>query len=97
MTAAAYNEGDWRERAACRGSDPNLFFPERGDHAGLAAAKAVCNGKPGAPDPCPVRDDCLAWALSLPVLADVGVMGGMSWKQRKRLRESSRAPLRAVL
>lgn len=46
---------EWHRRAACRGADPDLFFPERGDR-GFATALAYCAG-------CAVRTECLdsAW------------------------------------
>jgi hypothetical protein len=53
----------WRQRAACRNEDPDLFFPVTDDGPGyerqVAAAKAVCRG-------CPVRDRCLDEALTHP-------------------------------
>ena len=57
--------GGWRERAACRSVDPELFFPaaEAGPvyAAQVAAAKRVCAG-------CPVRAACLAEALAADAL-----------------------------
>ena len=32
----------WRHDAACRGMDPALFHPDRGDQATVRAAKEVC-------------------------------------------------------
>lgn len=43
--------------AACAGADPGLFFPEPGDLATEAAAKAICAG-------CPVRGACYAAAVA---------------------------------
>ncbi len=44
----------WMEEAACRGVDPELFFPDRdGSTARIAQAKAICAG-------CPVLSDCRA-------------------------------------
>jgi hypothetical protein len=43
--------------AACRSSDPALFFPEPGDQAAEAAAVAICAG-------CPVRAACYAGAAA---------------------------------
>ena len=45
----------WRELAACRGTDLNLFFPERGESAG--PARRVCAA-------CPVREPCLDYAIT---------------------------------
>lgn len=64
----------WRERAACRGCDPEMFFPERGANT-VAQTKAVCAG-------CEVRDECLAENLG----ERVGVWGGLSERERRILR-----------
>jgi WhiB family redox-sensing transcriptional regulator len=71
---------DFRERAACRDVDPELFFPV--GHSGpaqrqIAAAKAVCRR-------CPVIDDCLAWALD--ARHEEGVWGGQDMAERNALR-----------
>lgn len=70
----------WRDRAACRGMDPELFFPagESGPmhDAQVAAAKAVCAG-------CPVRAVCLAEALAR---IPYGIAGGLTEQERRRLR-----------
>ena len=68
----------WYERAACRGLDVALFFPEVG-HAGVrrvAAAKQVC-------ERCSVSGECLAAALALG--QQHGVWGGMTPRERQRL------------
>lgn len=65
----------WVSRAACRGMDTALFFPAQG--RGVAGVVvAVCEG-------CPVRSECLEHALEH---EHFGVWGGMSGKQRSRLR-----------
>lgn len=48
----------WRDRAACRDEDPELFFPIGSTGPALRQieeAKAVCRR-------CPVVDDCLRYA-----------------------------------
>lgn len=70
----------WAVRGACRDSDPELFFPvtETGAAAGqLARAKAVCAG-------CPVRDQCLQFALDSGQA--FGVWGGTTGEERRLLR-----------
>ena len=69
----------WMVRAACRGLDPDLFFPVRGED--LRAAKAVCAT-------CDVRDECLDYALR--THETCGVWGGTSERQRRRLRHRQR-------
>jgi WhiB family redox-sensing transcriptional regulator len=68
---------DWREVAACRYAEPDLFFPGPAD--GLPAdeaerAKAVCAG-------CPVRRECLQFALA--TRQAYGVWGGMTEQERR--------------
>lgn len=71
---------DWREHAACRTEDPDLFFPI--GTTGPAAlqteqAKAVCRT-------CPVREQCLRWALDTG--QSIGVWGGTSELERRALK-----------
>ena len=83
---------NWRVQAACRGIDPELFFPDSSTEslsespngetgeprvaAQTAAAKAVCRG-------CPVRQRCLAEALAR---IPYGVAGGLTAGERRRAR-----------
>lgn len=68
---------DWHDRANCRGIDLNLFFTERGE--ATAPAKQVCAG-------CTVRAECLDHALSVP--ERFGVWGGLSERERRRIRRT---------
>ncbi|MBV9314682.1 MAG: WhiB family transcriptional regulator [Pseudonocardia sp.] len=71
---------DWRDGAACVTKDPELFFSvgTRGPALlQLAEAKAVCRG-------CPVRADCLTWALDTG--QDDGAWGGLSEDERRALK-----------
>lgn len=65
---------DWRTRANCRGSDPEIFFPGKNDSETMEIAKSVCRG-------CPVTEECLAFCLSVP--EGGGVWGGTSERQRR--------------
>jgi WhiB family redox-sensing transcriptional regulator len=70
---------DWRHDAACRDKDPELFFPVGTSGPAIlqtARAKAVCWG-------CPVRSQCLTWALNSG--QDAGVWGGKSEDERREL------------
>jgi WhiB family redox-sensing transcriptional regulator len=64
----------WQVRANCRGLDPDLFFPERGEDA--RSAKAVCAG-------CTVRAQCLSEAIED---ERHGIWGGTSERERRRIR-----------
>lgn len=72
----------WRKDAACRGLDPELFYPVDGAArvaAQTAGAKQVCAG-------CPVRQVCLADVMASedPGLR-WGVCGGLSDLERAAL------------
>ena len=68
-------ETRWQDYANCFGVDPAVFFPESG--GSTREAKEVCRG-------CVVREDCLEFALAH--AEKFGVWGGMSERQRRRLR-----------
>jgi WhiB family transcriptional regulator, redox-sensing transcriptional regulator len=70
---------DWWHSSACADADPDLFFPaveNRSTRAQIATAKAFCTG-------CPVREECLRWALSRGKTA--GIWGGLSENERTAL------------
>lgn len=64
----------WLLRAACRGTDPALFFP--GPEDTPAPALAICAR-------CPVRQDCLEHAIA--TRERFGIWGGTTERQRRRL------------
>jgi hypothetical protein len=75
LPAPARFAARWRELAACRGTDLNLFFPGRGESAG--AARQVCAA-------CPVRQPCLDYAITNRIVH--GVWGGLTERERRALR-----------
>lgn len=77
----------WMARAGCRGVDPELFFPERGEPG--SKAKAVCWTL------CPVRAECLAYALDNG--EKFGVWGGASERERRRMRRQRPLAVRICL
>lgn len=62
----------WAHQAQCK-DDPNALFV-RG--AAQHSAKRICQG-------CPVKAECLAEALDSEI--DIGVWGGMTERERRRL------------
>ena len=71
---------DWRDRAACRTEDPELFFPIGNTGPALVQieeAKAVCRR-------CPVQSPCLSFALETG--QDAGVWGALSEDERRALK-----------
>jgi WhiB family redox-sensing transcriptional regulator len=74
---------DWRDDAACLHADPDLFFPVGTAGAALDQvdeAKRICRA-------CPVRKQCLAWALDLG--ATSGVWGGSTEDERLAVRTAA--------
>lgn len=64
----------WRQRAACRGVDPDIFYPVTDEDA--EQAKAICRG-------CSVREACLEWAIE--TREKDGVWGGATERERRRI------------
>jgi WhiB family redox-sensing transcriptional regulator len=71
----------WVEDAICPQTDPEMFFPSRGGPT--KDAKRVCGM-------CPVRAQCLEWALEDPDLD--GIWGGTSYRERQALRKTRNKP-----
>ncbi len=72
---------EWRELAACRNSDPELFFPvgTTGPALGhIDSAVTICKQ-------CPVIDECLLYALE--TNQEFGVWGSYPEDDRRRLRK----------
>ncbi len=73
----------WRDEAACRGLDTDVFFPLTDEEA--EEAKAICAS-------CSVREECLEFALL--TRQDDGVWGGLTEAERRRLRRRRREQAR---
>jgi WhiB family transcriptional regulator, redox-sensing transcriptional regulator len=81
-TAAEASSASWQSRAACLDCDPDLFFPIAPSGPALRQieqAKAVCAR-------CPVRRECLQYALATRQVH--GVWGGTSEEERQQLRRT---------
>jgi len=74
----------WRLEALCAETDPEAFFPEKG--GSTREAKRVCTG-------CDVRAECLEYALTND--ERFGIWGGLSERERRRLRLARRTSLSA--
>ena len=64
----------WRRYAACRGADPDIFYPTSEEE--VEEAKAVCRQ-------CPVLGPCLEYALAN--RERDGIWGGATEKERRRM------------
>ena len=69
----------WPDRAACRDQDTELWFPVSPTAVPDPHARATCAG-------CPVRLDCLEFALANPKLAACGMWGGLTEDERQAER-----------
>jgi WhiB family transcriptional regulator, redox-sensing transcriptional regulator len=77
-----WDVGDWRDDAACRDTDPDLFFPVGTTGPAIEqieSAKAVC-------DACAAQAACLEFALT--TNQESGIWGGTSEEERRKLRRA---------
>ncbi len=81
---APVGDASWRLEALCAETDPEAFFPEKG--GSTRDAKRVCTG-------CTVRAECLEFALAND--ERFGIWGGLSERERRRLRMQQRMHLSA--
>lgn len=80
LTPGIYDDGPlaWQRDALCAQTDPEAFFPEKG--GSTREAKAVCES-------CTVRSECLEYALAHD--ERFGIWGGMSERERRKLRRGA--------
>jgi len=64
----------WRTNAACRGLDPEIFYPDTDED--VDQAKSIC-------DRCPVQSPCLEHALA--TREKDGVWGSCTERERRRI------------
>lgn len=69
----------WTDHAACRGSNPDTWYPHGNRETDIAAAKQTCHS-------CPVRRACLEAGLGEPF----GIWGGLTERERRRERRRRR-------
>jgi WhiB family redox-sensing transcriptional regulator len=85
-----WDSDQWRNQASCRSTAQELFFPVGSTGEAIdqiVAAKVVC-------DSCPVRAQCLQFALE--TNQEAGIWGGTSEEERRRLRRVWLARRRAA-
>lgn len=70
---------DWMQDALCAETDPEIFFPEKGQSS--REAKLICGQ-------CDVRAQCLDYALEDRDL--LGVWGGTAPREREEIRKQQR-------
>jgi WhiB family transcriptional regulator, redox-sensing transcriptional regulator len=72
----------WRNRSACRDSDPDVFFPIGSTGPALEqieTAQRICTA-------CTVRAECLEFALA--TNQEAGIWGGTTEEERRKLRKA---------
>jgi WhiB family redox-sensing transcriptional regulator len=74
-------EERWHEDAACASYPAEVFFPPTEAPSSSRVAKSICAA-------CPVREECLSFALE--TAQSEGVWGGMDAGERRRLRRRAR-------
>jgi WhiB family transcriptional regulator, redox-sensing transcriptional regulator len=74
VAAMADHDFEWRMAGACRGLNPDIFYPDEDDEADVA--KAICES-------CVVQVACLEHALLR--REKVGVWGGATERERRRM------------
>lgn len=79
-------EQTWMAEGMCRHYPPAAFFPS--DGVGVDAARKICAE-------CPVRVDCLEYALAQRI--DHGVWGGCSERERRRILKRRRQEATAAV
>ena len=72
---------DWRVDALCAQVGGDVFFPDKGGDS--LAAKRICGD-------CPVRAECLAYALDWPGEQPQGIWGGLGARARERVKARQR-------
>ena len=82
--AGSEDDNAWRLQALCAETDPEAFFPDKG--GSTREAKRVCTG-------CDVRAECLEFALTSD--ERFGIWGGLSERERRRLRLQRRDAISA--
>jgi WhiB family redox-sensing transcriptional regulator len=69
----------WRDRAACKGSDPEMFFPKQTNPQGYAIAKKMC-------EQCSVQAECREdWSQMPAAMQRHGVWWGTTDRDRRAL------------
>lgn len=66
----------WQDDANCKGVDPELFFPKRGESTRVA--KDYCNS-------CKAQKHCLEYSILN--AEKFGIWGGLSERERRKIRK----------
>lgn len=79
---------EWQHRTACTPDEIDLFYPDsESSPAAYAQAREICGM-------CPVRAECLEWAMDLG--DDHGMWGGLTARERARLASARGTTMKAL-
>lgn len=81
MTTDQLPDDAWIDRGLCKETDPEAFYPERGEN--VKAAKATCRA-------CDVTAECLAYAITH--RERHGIWGGLTERQRRKHMPREQVP-----
>lgn len=81
IRAAPVGDRPWLGAAACRGLDPNIFFPESGE--AVTEPLAICAR-------CTVMTECRTWAVAHVTSHHGGIWGGLTGRQLDHARRARR-------
>lgn len=70
--------GEWLKQGLCVGDDAEMWIAP-GDLPTTQRLKRICAE-------CPVKEQCLEYALDLPERETMGVWGGTSERERRKIR-----------
>ena len=70
-------EQEWKDDAACKGMDRNIFFPTIGYNQHSRAAIKIC-------ETCPVKRRCAEFAINNKIA--FGIWGGLNPNERQQLK-----------
>jgi WhiB family redox-sensing transcriptional regulator len=71
-------EAVWQDQALCAETDPDVFYPEKGQNDMMRAARTLCRL-------CNVRQACLEYAIEHN--ERLGIWGNTTFAERNRLRQ----------
>jgi WhiB family transcriptional regulator, redox-sensing transcriptional regulator len=83
-----WDQGDWRDVAACAGMDTLIFFPIGETGPALPTvelAKRICSS-------CPAKEECLEFAIA--TIQNDGIWGGTTEDERRLIKRARRAAAR---
>ena len=76
-------EAPWRNEAACRGVDPDVFFGHEDERGNASTSRRRIERAKGICATCTVRTECLVYALEND--ERLGIWGGTTYVERRQI------------